>query len=216
MIAEPSTLESPAPERASVLPEPISSTGGPAGNERLTAATAVILLVLLAVEGVTILFLRPLLSVHVFVGMLLVPPVALKLGSTGWRFVRYYVGDRAYRRSGPPAPLMRFLVAPAVVASTIGLFASGIALLAFGPGHPLVIGLHKASFAVWLIAMTVHVLAYVLRLPGLVGADFGRRQRLPGARLRRVLLASSLVSGTTLALWTLPLVHSWHVWFSLR
>ena len=53
------------------------------------------LLVLLAVEGVTILFLRPLLSVHIFVGMLLIPPVALKLGSTGYRFVRYYQRRRA-------------------------------------------------------------------------------------------------------------------------
>ena len=53
------------------------------GNERLTAGAAVVLFVLLAVEGVTIVFLRPLFSVHVFVGMLLIPPVALKLGSTG-------------------------------------------------------------------------------------------------------------------------------------
>ena len=63
-------------------------SGSAEGNERLTAATAAVLVVLLAVEGVTILFLRPLLSVHVFVGMLLVPPVALKLGSTAYRFGR--------------------------------------------------------------------------------------------------------------------------------
>ena len=49
--------------------------GGTAGNERLTAATGAVLLVLLAVIGVTILRLRPLLSVHLFVGMLLIPPV---------------------------------------------------------------------------------------------------------------------------------------------
>ncbi len=38
------------------------ATGGPEGNERLTAATAAVLFLLLAAEGVTILFIRPLLS----------------------------------------------------------------------------------------------------------------------------------------------------------
>ena len=52
------------------------TAGGVEGNRRLTTATAVLLLVLLAVEGVTILRLRLLLSVHMFVGMLLIPPVA--------------------------------------------------------------------------------------------------------------------------------------------
>ena len=55
---------------------------------------------LLAVLGVTIVRLRPLLSEHLFVGMLLVPPVLLKMGSTGYRFARYYTGDRSYRRKG--------------------------------------------------------------------------------------------------------------------
>ncbi len=54
--------------------------GGTTGNERLTAATGVLLLVLLAVIGVTILRLRPLLSVHLFVGMLLDPTGAAEDG----------------------------------------------------------------------------------------------------------------------------------------
>ena len=64
----------------------LAGWAGPNGNARLTGMTAIVLIVLLAVEGVTILFLRPLLSVHIFVGMLLIPPVLLKLVSTGWRF----------------------------------------------------------------------------------------------------------------------------------
>jgi hypothetical protein len=63
--------------------------GGTDGNERLTALTAVVLVALLAVEGVTIVVLRPLISVHLFVGLLLVPPVGLELASTGYGFVRY-------------------------------------------------------------------------------------------------------------------------------
>jgi hypothetical protein len=64
--------------------------GGTDGNRRLTATTALVLLVLLAAEGATLLALRPLLSLHVFLGMLLIPPVALKLASIGYRFGRYY------------------------------------------------------------------------------------------------------------------------------
>jgi hypothetical protein len=46
------------------------------GNERLTGLTAVVLLGLLTVEGVTIVWLRPFFAVHLFVGLLLIPPVA--------------------------------------------------------------------------------------------------------------------------------------------
>ena len=76
-------------------------------NERLTATNGVVLFVLLLIEGVTILFLRPLLPVHIFVGMLLIPPVALKLATTGYRMLRYYTGHTAYVDRGPPHILMR-------------------------------------------------------------------------------------------------------------
>lgn len=189
-----------------------AQSGGADGNERLTAATAVVLLVLLAVEGVTILFLRPLLSVHVFVGMLLIPPVALKLGSTGYRFARYYRGSGPYRLKGPPHLLMRLLVAPVLVVATIGVFASGVALLVTGPGGGIVLGLHKASFAVWLAATSVHVLAYVLRVPALVGADWRRAGRETGGYLRSGLIALTLVAGLTLALFTLQYASPWLHW----
>jgi hypothetical protein len=190
----------------------LARTGGADGNERLTATTAVVLLVLLAVEGVTVLFLRPLLSVHIFVGMLLIPPVALKLGTVGYRFARYYAGSRPYRLKGPPHLLMRVLVAPVLVASTVGLFATGVALVVVGPSRGIVLGLHKASFAVWFIAMSVHVLAYVLRVPGLVRADWRRSGRENGGYLRSALLAGSLVLGLTLALFTLQYAGPWLHW----
>jgi hypothetical protein len=41
------------------------------------------------VETLTTLSLRSYLPVHIFLGLLLLPPVALKLASTGWRFLRY-------------------------------------------------------------------------------------------------------------------------------
>ena len=66
--------------------------GGTEGNEILTGATAVVLTLLLIAEGVTIVLIGDLLSAHMFIGMALIPPVLLKLGSTGYRFARYYAG----------------------------------------------------------------------------------------------------------------------------
>jgi hypothetical protein len=182
-----------------------SRSGGTDGNERLTATTAAVLLVLLALEGATILRIQQLISVHVFVGMLLIPPVALKLGSTGYRFARYYAGSLPYRRKGPPPLLLRVLVAPLVVLTTLVLFGTGVALIALGPdrGQGIVLGLHKASFVVWFGAMSVHVLWHARSLPRLV-AD-----RLPGRRLRLGVLAAALALGLVLALTTIPLADRW-------
>src|SRR5450631_4047694 len=68
-----------------------------------------VIFVLLFLEGITLLRVRELISMHVFVGMLLVPLVAVKIASTGYRFVRYYRGDVAYARKGPPPLLLRAL-----------------------------------------------------------------------------------------------------------
>jgi len=189
------------------------ATGGPEGNERLTAATGAVLFLLLAAEGVTILFIRPLLSTHVFIGMLLIPPVALKTASAGWRFFRYYAGDRAYRVKGPPILPLR-LLAPLVVASTVVLFATGVALLVVGPGRGFVLGLHKASFVVWLVATGIHVLAYVWRIPALATSDWRRRdpERVGGSFLRRTLVAGALVAGVILALLTVRYAQPWIHW----
>src|SRR5438552_8243484 len=107
---------------------------GPPGNERLTTSTGLVLLALLAVETLTTLSLRSYLPVHIFLGLLLLPPVALKLASTGWRFTRYYARNEAYRHEGPPRLLLRML-APLLVASTLTLFGSGVALPVGGHGR---------------------------------------------------------------------------------
>ena len=77
-------------------------TGGTDGNEALTAITAVALTGLLLAEGVTILFMGGLRVEHMFIGVVLLGPVAIKLASTGYRFVRYYTGSAPYRASSQP------------------------------------------------------------------------------------------------------------------
>jgi hypothetical protein len=172
--------------------------GGSDGNGQLTAATAIVLLVLLAIEGGTLLRLGALLTVHAFVGMLLIPPVALKLASTGWRMLRYYLRDEEYVRAGPPHVALRVLVAPVLVASTVLVFGTGVVLLATGETHGAVVGLHKAAFVVWLGAAGIHVLVHVLKLPSMMAA------RVPGAAVRAAALAGAVLAGGALATMTLP------------
>src|SRR6188508_585347 len=104
--------------------------GDSAGNEQLTLAVAALLLLLLAVEGTTLLNVRSLLTVHAFVGMLLIPVIALKAASTGWRFLSYYRGGEEYVKRGPPHVVLRMLVAPVLMLSTFVLFGTGVVLLA--------------------------------------------------------------------------------------
>jgi len=176
----------------------VKRLGGSDGNEQLTAVVATLLVVLLAIEGATILDLRPLMTVHAFVGMLLVPVVALKLASTGWRMLRYYTGAEEYVRRGPPHAFLRVVVAPVAVASTVVLFATGIVLLAIDRTEGPVVALHKASFVVWFGAVGVHILVRMVRVPAAL------RRRLPGTAFRLGLVAASLAAGFAVAAMTLP------------
>jgi hypothetical protein len=148
-------------------PDPsLPRTGGPAGNARLTAWTGAVLLLLFAIEGVTLLDVRGLIGWHVTVGALLVPPALLKTAATTWRIARYYTGNEAYRSAGPP-PLPLRILGPVVVLSTLAVLGTGILVATLGPesgrgglaGTPVnPLFLHQASFTVWVAATTLHVL----------------------------------------------------------
>jgi hypothetical protein len=181
--------------------------GGEVGNARLTSLAGAILIVLLAVEGATIPWMSSLVSVHIFVGMLLLGPVALKLATTGYRFLRYYTNSAPYVSQGPPAPLMRVLVAPVLAVSTLTLFGSGVALLAV-PHRGALAGLHKASFVVWLAAMAIHVLAYTSRAAQRSLADL-TGPRIGGERVRLLAVGLVLVAGLATAIATYPLAAPW-------
>jgi hypothetical protein len=187
---------------------------GVVGNARLTASSAAILLVLLAAEGVTILRVRELLSPHVFIGVVLVPPVLLKVASTTWRFTRYYRGAPAYRRKGPPPVVLR-LLGPVVVILTLVLLASGVALLLAGQSWlPLLLKVHKASFLLWFGAMTIHVLGHLGEVFRLAPRDWLHRTRrdVTGAAPRQWLIAASLVTGAILGFLLLSRVGHWQAW----
>ncbi|HEX6450984.1 MAG TPA: hypothetical protein VF060_16150 [Trebonia sp.] len=219
--------QAPQPSRQPGQPETARRSGGAEGNERLTAITGAVLLVLLAVEGFTILRIGRLLTLHFFLGMLLLGPVALKGGSVIYRFARYYSGSAPYRRKGPPAPLLR-LLGPVIVLLTACVFGSGVMLAVVGSRQGPWLLLHKGSFILWFGAMAIHVLAYVPRLPRLLAAEArgaapaeGGRHRggryahraaeaLGGRGTRLALLTASLLCGLVIALLTVHLAGQWH------
>jgi hypothetical protein len=196
--------------------------------------TGAVLLVLLAVEGYTILRIGRLLTLHVFLGMLLLGPVTLKAGSVLYRFARYYTGSEPYRRKGPPAPLLR-VIGPINMLLTACVFGTGIMLAVTGPsnyGGPTGwLQLHRLSFIAWLFFMAVHVLAYVWRLPAILAAEargvslpeggpangqtgVGRHARraaavLGGRGTRLALLVASILAGLVIALLTVHLTGKW-------
>jgi hypothetical protein len=187
--------------------------GGTTGNERLTATTGVALIVLLAALGVTILRIGPLISPHLFIGLMLIPPLILKMGSTGYRFVRYYTADAAYRERGAPPFLLR-LMAPLVLTSSVAVFATGVALLVVGPDSAGVLGaLHKASFIAWISFMALHVLGH---LPDLQKTFLIRRggrmeynEFAAGGAGRAIALTGALTAGVVLAAVLIPHFDSW-------
>jgi hypothetical protein len=184
--------------------------GGTDGNEILTSATAVALTALLVAEGITIIRMRGLVAVHMFIGMVLIPPVALKLASTGYRFVRYYTGARAYREKGPPLLPLR-VMAPVLVVTTVLVLATGVLLMLVGHKSGPLLELHKISFIVWGVVFGIHVLAYTPRVLRSLRMDWRASQRhaVPGAGIRAMLVAATLGGGVALALELLPQMTGW-------
>lgn len=190
------------PGRTPALSGPVDE--GVESNSRLTSMTAAVLLVLLAAEGLTIVAVRQLINYHVFLGMLIVPPVALKIASTGWRFARYYSGSPAYRRKGPPHAILR-LLGPFVVVLSVVLLGSGIALIALPESwHPRMLQLHQASFVLWFGAMTIHVLGHIVETARLAPLDLARRTRrdVAGAGARTWALVLAVAAGVVLGVLT--------------
>jgi hypothetical protein len=185
-------------------------SGGATGNEILTSAVAIVLVGLLVAEWITVVHMQGLLSAHMFLGLVLIPPVALKLGSTGYRMLNYYVGSRAYRRLGPPVLPLR-LMAPVLAASTVALLTSGWLLLGLGHKSGVLVTIHKLSAIVFGVTIAIHFLAYIPRVVRSARTDWAapRRQVVPGAGVRAMLIAAAVGGGVALALALLPTINAY-------
>jgi hypothetical protein len=192
--------------------EGVARKAGPAGNQRLTAITGALLLMLFGAEVITTLLMGSLFGLHFFLGMVLVGPVCLKIGSTLWRFIRYYTGSAPYVRRGPP-PMPQRVLGPALILTSAGVLGTGVLLAFNGPGSSSG-KLHQLFFYLWLIVVIIHVVHYLPRLPQLMAARPADRalQAVAGSRARWLLLAASIALGLILAVLTYHLRARWGSW----
>jgi hypothetical protein len=184
----------------------------PGGNERLTAAVGLLVLIPVLVEVATILLgVHTFMSVHVFVGLALIPAMLLKLASTGWRFARYYTRNRAYVAQGPPQIAMR-LLAPLFVAATVVLFGSGVAMgLLHGNALQIARRLHGPASVIWLLLLGLHVVVYLRRALTSTAHDAvpAKREPVPGTSARVYALAFVVICGLVVGAATVPAQHHW-------
>ncbi|MDH2904622.1 MAG: hypothetical protein PXZ08_11850 [Actinomycetota bacterium] len=186
-------------------------SGGVDGNERLTALVAVVLLLLLFLVGLTVPVANVQTRLHVFFGVVVIPPVLLKVASTSWRMLKYYAGSFPYRRKGPPLPLLR-LLGPILVVLTLVLLLSGVGLVIGAPRSMRLelSQIHRASFLLWFMVTAVHVLAHLKETASVAPRDFlrGTRRRVRGSALRAWTTLASVAVGIVCGWAILPYVSS--------
>lgn len=202
-----------SPEQASIDFEQYAPV---VGNERIIALAGAVLLVLILAEIVIAANLHTLMPVHIFVGVLLTFPLFLKIGSTGYRFLKYYTGSPAFIHKGPPRLEMR-LLAPLLLIASLSLVTSGITLALLGPTNALsvwVLRLHALSVICWLPLLALHVGAYIWRVPRLIIADWRTRitPLVPGRGWRYSITFVTLLAGAIAAALLLPATASWISW----
>ena len=183
--------------------------GGAAGNRNLTALLgAVVLVGILGELATLVLGLHQTLPAHIALGVALIPIVALKLASTGWRMIRYYTHASEYRAEGPPRSFLR-AIAPLVAGSTIAMLGSGVGLLVAGPQAHFFRAVHSASFALFLLVVGAHAVAHLPKLRRFALADWASGRRAHGHQLRRGLVAFALVSAGAFAIAALQTAGPW-------
>ena len=186
-------------------------SGGVDGNERLTSLVAVVLLLLLFLVGLTVPVANVQTRLHVFLGVVVIPPVLLKVASTSWRMIKYYARSFSYRRKGPPMALLR-LLGPVLVVLTLVLLFSGVGLVIGAPRslHPQLSQIHRASFILWFVVTAVHVLAHLKETLNIAPRDFlrGARRRVRGSALRAWTTLASVALGVACGWAILPYVSN--------
>ncbi|MHB1521022.1 MAG: hypothetical protein ACYCWN_06875 [Ferrimicrobium sp.] len=173
----------------------------------------------LAIEGVTIVFIGQLISIHVILGMILLPIMAYKIIVATYRFAMYYLGAPDFKHAGPPEMLLR-VIGPLLIATTVILMASGIVLVYAKPDTPTAafwLNIHRDDFVAWFALMAFHVLAYARRAVGTSGYDlrYTRYHSLIGKQGRLISILLAMVIGVLLAWAVSPAIAQWSSFFSV-
>jgi hypothetical protein len=132
---------------------------------------------------------------------------------------RYYAGNRAYRKAGPPPMAFRVL-GPLVVVTTLALLGSGVSLilitpasarsafLSLGPLQISALMMHKGVFVIWAAVTGLHTLARIVPAFSLTVM----RPSAPlasGSRARAAALAVTTVVAIAAAVVAIPLAKPW-------
>jgi hypothetical protein len=184
----------------------VPTSDGVEGNARLTSALGIVLIPLLAVEGYTVLDVHGMITLHIFLGTVLLGPVLLKSGSTIYRFSRYYLGAGPYVRKGPPHVILRVL-GPLVMISSLSLLGTGIALIYAGRGPGWLLTAHQASFIIWFGVMVIHVLGHFVHALVTTWQELVHTSRKRWLRVAAVVV--SLALGVAIATAVLPSATQW-------
>lgn len=209
-----------------------SSSEGVAGNARLTSLAGVVLLALITVQVVSAVFFALLVDnvtlpvgplydvvrpVHFFVGFMLMPLIAIKLASTGYRFAKYYTRNPAYHRAGPPRAVPR-LIAPVLIGSAIILVASGVEMWSYQNQFSLAwTAIHNVAAFTFVSVVALHIVLHIRDAHRDAAADLAGAPASsnppavgppPGAITRRALIGGGVAFGAVLGVgassWPLP------------
>ena len=171
-------------------------------NARLTGTAGIVILILLLAELVTVVLgAASVLSLHVAIGLILVPAVLVKLASTSWRMVSYYLGAVAYEHRGPPPTLARVL-GPILSLAIVLVLASGGALI-LGPSslHRTVLQVHKVTSYLALILIVAHLAMHLAQALRLAARDWVNRRGMNLLdRARWTVIVGSVLLGALFAL----------------
>jgi hypothetical protein len=184
-------------------------------NSRITTMLGGLLFVLLAIEGASIVFIHAYLPMHIFFGMLLVPPILLKIGTTMYKAAKYYGGSPGYKRNGPPPIILRML-GPVVIVLTVIVMVTGIALLIAPVSmRETLFFLHRASFVLWFGAMALHVLGHLKEtlIVNVQEWTAATLKKIPGSAFRKGLIIFCVIVGLPLAFWMVAKTPAWLHWF---
>ncbi len=170
------------------------------GNARLTGISASFVLPLILFEVATVVLgVKSVITPHVAVGLLLVGPVLLKLGSVTYRMASYYRGVSEYRQRGKPAGGLRMLGGCLAVLMLL-LLTSGLVLIV-GPNwaHSEARTVHAVTAYGAVALLVIHLAVHLVQAMRLASADM-RRPAVRGARIRWLAVFASLALGGVLAL----------------
>lgn len=78
------------------------------------------------------------------------------------------------------------------------------------------LALHQVTFAIWLGAVSLHVLGHALRIPGLVASDVRSGEGVGGSRARVAVVSGAIFAGAIVAVATLPPIGPWTSWVGGR